>query len=313
MKGLYITPAGANGNGSQIVQATAGDAISLQARVYNYSLAVMPPGSTVHVRFYGQEWDEDKADFTGAAFVIDEVRLGPIPPFNPSSGEPNWVLAGTTLDTTSYADQYLIFWVVVWMSRTGRWSPADGHGLTAIPGTTTAPTAVAIERYSNNVGLTNSPSSSARSRAGGWACRQVWPASPSPCRRWRSRRAGGDIENVTVTATRRTAVSTALVVYYDGDPQQGGQPFDTELIPYPGQRHVCEVSEVPAPHLRPPHGLCRCPEHGDGHRDGGSRLPARGRQRIRGESRASGWGREGKSPSPARCPPPGRWIFWLPP
>ena len=86
MKGLYITPAGANGKGSQIVQATAGDAISLQARVYNYSLAVMPPGSTVHVRFYGQEWDKDKADFTGAAFVIDEVRLDPISPFNPSSG-----------------------------------------------------------------------------------------------------------------------------------------------------------------------------------------------------------------------------------
>ena len=120
MKGLYITPAGANGKGSQIVQATAGDPISLQARVYNYSLAVMPPGSTVQVRFYGQEWDKDRADFTGAAFKIDEVRLDPIPPFNPSSGEPNWVLASTTLDTTSYADQYLISgWWCGW-SRTGR-------------------------------------------------------------------------------------------------------------------------------------------------------------------------------------------------
>ena len=238
MKGLYITPAGANGNGSQIVQATAGDAISLQARVYNYSLAVMPPGSTVHVRFYGQEWDKDKADFTGAAFVIDEVRLDPIPPFNPSSGEPNWVLASTTLDTTSYADQYLIFWVVVWMEQNGELVPEPtGHGLTAIPGATTAPTAVAIERYSNNVGFYKQPF---------FVC-------PNPCQRLSAPASAATaeslavekvevapnrvsiFENVTVTATlaaEESSLDGVLVVYYDGDPQQGGEAFDAELIPH---------------------------------------------------------------------------------
>ena len=238
MKGLYITPAGANGNGSQIVQATAGDAISLQARVYNYSLAVMPPGSTVHVRFYGQEWDKDKADFTGAAFVIDEVLLDPIPPFNPSSGEPNWVLASTTLDTTSYADQYLIFWVVVWMEQNGKLVPeTTGHGLTAIPGATTAPTAVAIERYSNNVGFYKQPF---------FVC-------PKPCQRLSAPASAATaeslavekvevapnrvsiFENVTVTATLvagESSLDGVLVVYYDGDPQQGGEAFDAELIPH---------------------------------------------------------------------------------
>ena len=157
MKGLYITPAGASGQGSQIVQATAGDAISLQARVYNYSLVDMPPGSTVHVRFYGQPWDETRATSPGPAFVINEVILtNPIPGFG--GQEPNWVLAGTTLDTTTYANQYLIFWVVVWMEQNGKLVPeTTGHGLTAIPGPTAAPTAVAIERYSNNVGFYKQP------------------------------------------------------------------------------------------------------------------------------------------------------------
>ena len=161
MKGLYITPASANGQGSQIVQATAGDVIQLEARVYNYSLVDMPPGSAVHVRFYGQPWDNATHDFGGPAFVINEVTLDPIPGFNSPSGggqQPNWAMAGATLDTTDYADTYLVFWVVVWMEQNGALvaEPA-GHGLTALPGPTTAPTALAIERYSNNVGFYNQP------------------------------------------------------------------------------------------------------------------------------------------------------------
>ena len=238
MKGLYITPAGANGKGSQIVQAAAGDRISLQARVYNYSLAVMPPGSTVHVRFYGQGWDKDKADFTGAAFEIDEVRLDPIPPFNPSSGEPNWVLASTTLDTTNYADQYLIFWVVVWMEQNGELVPeTTEHGLTAIPGETTAPTAVAIERYSNNVGFYKQPffvcpnpcqglSAPASVATGESLAVEKVEVAPNQV---------SIFENVTVTATLvagKSSFDGVLVIYYDGDPQQGGEAFDAELIPH---------------------------------------------------------------------------------
>ena len=36
--------------------APVGESLQLQARVYNYSLADMPSGTTVHVRFYGQAW-----------------------------------------------------------------------------------------------------------------------------------------------------------------------------------------------------------------------------------------------------------------
>jgi hypothetical protein len=240
MKGLYITPAGANGQGSQIVQAAAGDAISLQARVYNYSLADMPQGSTVHVRFYGQQWDKNMGNFTpgAAAVVIEEVILDPIPGFNsPSNGgqEPNWVLASTTLDTTNYADQYLIFWVVVWMEeQNGELVPEPaGHGLTAKPGPTTAPTAVAIERYSNNVGFYNQPffvcpkscPPSSLATAESLAVKKV-EVAPNRV---------SIFENVTVSATlvaKGSSFNGVLVVYYDGDPQQGGEAFDAELIPH---------------------------------------------------------------------------------
>jgi hypothetical protein len=118
----------------------------------------MPSGSAVHVRFYGQPWDNATHDFGGPAFVINEVTLDPIPGFNSPSGggqQPNWELASTALDTTDYADTYLVFWVVVWMEQNGALvAETAGHGLTALPGLTTAPTALAIERYSNNVGST---------------------------------------------------------------------------------------------------------------------------------------------------------------
>ena len=160
MKGLYITPASANGQGSQITMAPVGESLELQARVYNYSLADMPSGTTVHVRFYGQAWDNTAHNFiAGSEFVINEVILNPIPGFRGGQTlTPNWALASTTFDTTPYSDTYLIFWVVVWMEQNGQLvSEMQGHGITAIPGAMTPPTAVAIETYSNNVGFYKQP------------------------------------------------------------------------------------------------------------------------------------------------------------
>jgi hypothetical protein len=205
--------------------------------VYNYRLAAMPPGSTAHVRFYGQEWDKGKADFTGPACEADDVRLGPIPPVDPSSGEPNWALASTTLDTTSHADQSLIFWAVVWIEQNGELVPElMGHGLTAIPEATTAPTAVAIERYSNNVGFHQQPF---------FVC-------SNPCPRFSAASAAEadalvvekvDVapervsisDSVTVTTTllaNGRSLDGVLLDYYDGDPQHGGTAFDAAMIPH---------------------------------------------------------------------------------
>ena len=105
MRGLFITPAAHPGQGSQLV-AHAGDQLMLQARVYNYSLKAMDPNTTVHVRFYGQEWDHTTNSVPvgpiGNSFLIGEATLGPIPPFNTDTDNPNWVLASLPTGTVRH-------------------------------------------------------------------------------------------------------------------------------------------------------------------------------------------------------------------
>ncbi len=161
MKGLLITPADANGEGPQINEATAGDSVMLELRVYNYSLADMPAGSSVVVQFYGQPWDPTTLQPAGNAFLIDQVVLAPIPGFNSNSTggtQPNWTTASTTaLDTAAYSDQYLAFWAMVWMqdAQGNLIQEMPAHGLTGIPGTLDSIAAATplLEPYSNNIGL----------------------------------------------------------------------------------------------------------------------------------------------------------------
>ena len=144
MRGLFITPAAHPGQGSQLQVAHAGDQLMLQARVYNYSLKAMDPNTTVHVRFYGQEWDHTTNSVPvgpiGNSFLIGEATLGPIPPFNTDTDNPNWVLASlpslAPFDTTPYANKILTFWVVVWMedANGALVKELDNHGLTGLPG-----------------------------------------------------------------------------------------------------------------------------------------------------------------------------------
>ncbi|HWO99718.1 MAG TPA: VCBS repeat-containing protein [Methylococcus sp.] len=161
MKGLLISPAEANGVGPQISEATAGDSIRLDLRVYNYSLMDMPAGSSVIVRFYGQPWDPNTLDPVGDSFLIDQVTLAPLPGFNSNSTggiQPNWTIASTTaLNTAAYSDQHLAFWAIVWMqdAQGNLIQEMPGHGLTGIPGTLDSIVAAApiLEPYSNNIGL----------------------------------------------------------------------------------------------------------------------------------------------------------------
>ena len=119
MRGFFISNANSPGQGPQLEQAKAGDVLTLQARVYNYSLAPMPDGSKVHVRFYFQPWKGTVP--VGDSVLIGEPELDPIPPFSDVTGAPsNWVLASTTFDTSKYdqtkaGDVYVAFWVVVWI------------------------------------------------------------------------------------------------------------------------------------------------------------------------------------------------------
>jgi len=242
MKGLLITPASANGQGPQLAQATAGDKLLIQVRVYNYSLTDMPEGTEAVVQFYGQPWAGTQR--AGDAFLIDEVALGPIPGFNSGSNggiQPNWVLASTDkLDTASYGDQYLVFWAVVWIQdQQGRLvAEMPGHGLNAIPGVLTDITQATplLEPFSNNVGF----------------YKYAFYIAPSSGRQPAVRRGAGaadkpplTVEAVSVSPTRAVlnqavqlsarlragaAPLDGVSVYFADGREKVNRPFDVESI-----------------------------------------------------------------------------------
>src|SRR5262249_54363638 len=81
MRGFFITVAEANAQASHHQAVPAGVKRLLQARVYNYSLAAMPEGTQVHVRFYCVPWHDVTP--AGPSFLIGEATQGPIPPSIP--------------------------------------------------------------------------------------------------------------------------------------------------------------------------------------------------------------------------------------
>jgi hypothetical protein len=243
IKGFFITPQGANGTGPQLSQATAGDQLQLQARVYNFSLADMSAGTQVYVRFYGQRYEN--ALLVGQSFLIGETTLGPLCGFNSSSqacsGQPNWDLASTAFDTSAFAQTknggvYVIFWVLVWMQDAqGVVAELPGHGLTSAftPAMTFAQiTDVPIEPYSNNVGFYGYTGTGFAIVAPGSELGAV-PITPGDLAIDELRVDGSGVipldEKAKVWLTLRTgekALGLLSVVFYDGEPDRGGTPFD---------------------------------------------------------------------------------------
>lgn len=164
MKGFFIGEASDDPNNSpQLSQATSGDVLLLRARVYNFSPTDMPSGSSVHVRFYGQLYDSEKASLSGDAFLIGEDKLAPLSGFHSlttlgnSGNAANWKLASTKFNTTGYSGKFLVFWVVTWAEdgNGNLLAEQNGHGLTKNPRDLTFKqiTDVPVEEYSNNVGM----------------------------------------------------------------------------------------------------------------------------------------------------------------
>lgn len=269
MKGFFITKTGESGTAPNLREATAGDQLSLSARVYNYSLvdtnsaSLAHPAASIHVRFYGQfvchsgvstenscvgTNNTTCAAYTlcGNSFRIGETQVASIPGFDSASNQgtqPNWVATQPiNFDTTAYANTYLAFWVVTWMEdASGNLIPEmPGHGLTADPaGMTFAQISqVPAESYSNNVGMygVNSPffifpaaSSSAALGA----------AAPST--------AAGELKSIRVETSKEltleqpakvvvhlraenAAVNAVTLAYYDGNPRSDGKLFDVQRI-----------------------------------------------------------------------------------
>ncbi|MEW6039572.1 MAG: hypothetical protein AB1648_15215 [Pseudomonadota bacterium] len=276
MRGLFITHAEFNGRGPHLLAANGGDKLMLQARVYNYSLKSMDAGTAVHVRFYGQPWNvrnNEPLKQDGKllpSFLIGEDRLGPIPAFS-SDGDLNWTLAKTTFDTSKYAGQYLTFWVVVWMEKGGALvREIPGHGLEKVPENLASLAEVPIEEYSNNVGFykqafyVSKESSSLARSATGQSVEQVaqttqvaddgWETAKSKHQGKREfRLKKKKLPSHRVAAGQSTEIRVKLlagkisdpavtVVFYDGDPKQGGAAFDAEIAPYLKAGSEYEVS-----------------------------------------------------------------------
>lgn len=236
MRGLFITPANANGAGPTRASTTAGETMRLTARVHNYSLVdTSAHAAVVRARFYGQKWSVTAGDVDGPAFLIGETQIPSIPAFGGS--EPNWVLTSVDLDTTPYSDQSLIFWIVVWMedAQGALVAEVPDHGLTQIPPPGLDQiTDVSIQSHSNNVGLYGAhmpfqvlpPNVEGAGAAmpGQLAVEDVSVPDPPIVvdRRARItamiRAVGGDMDGVPVA-------------FYDGDPAQGGRLFYFQVIP----------------------------------------------------------------------------------
>lgn len=244
MKGFFITPADANGQGPQVDTATAGDQLLLETRVYNYSLTDMPPDSDVVVQFYVQPWNQATLQPSANAVLIENVGIGPIPGFNSNSNGgtlPNYATAGTVFDTTPYGDQYLVFWVLV-VGKDQQGNPVTEmpqHGLTGIPPTLSSITEATdwTESYSNNVGLYKSlfyvePAST----------EQGSHAEPESEVKAAERLQVDPIQLSTRTAqlNEQVIVSTnvraknprdsVVVTFYRGDPNKTGAAFEVERL-----------------------------------------------------------------------------------
>ena len=251
MRGFFISSAVSAGKGPQLTTATAGDKLTLQARVYNYSFAPMPAGSTVHVRFYAQQIDQNNQHKpVGNSILINDadVVLPPIPPFSDDDGAPlNWVLASTNFDTTGFDGKYLIFWVVVWIEdANGKLVPEiQGHGLRSIPGTLKSLADVQTEQYSNNVGFYNSvfyvsSAQSLTATTGG----DGEPATIEIANGQISAKRVLQGQTIDVSAelvAENNTASGVTALFYDGDPHDGGVVFGLERTPYIAQNGTYQV------------------------------------------------------------------------
>lgn len=247
MRGFFISNANSPGQGPQLEQAKAGDVLTLQARVYNYSLAPMPIGSQVHVRFYFQPWKGTVP--AGDSVLIDEQKLDPIPPFS-ESVPPNWVLASATFDTSKYnqtnaGNAYIAFWAVVWIQGADGQIVKEmpGHSLTSIPRSLKSlADASQLEEiasdnhsYDNNVGFYKQAFYIAPNTPG--------VGAPPPAARGLIDVGKANVSVRTITPHDTTAVSATLstsggpvsgitAAFYDGDPRKDGRKFGVERVPY---------------------------------------------------------------------------------
>ena len=208
MKGLFMLDSDGKPFGYSI---KAGKAVTLKARVYNYSLV---DADDVEVSF-GAAVSADGKNWGAILSHVDTVSIPAIPGFQNASNEANWKYAEATFDTTGKAGNYYRFFVTV--DPDDRIAEITGHDNG--------------DKYANNQGYFGIPLFIEASDGAGAT-------------------AEGDLFHEEVNLSDYTPkvgewimISDRIsacdrdfrhvyVCFYDGDPDDGGALFDMELIPY---------------------------------------------------------------------------------
>ena len=250
MRGFFISKANLPGQGPQLQESKVTDVLQLQARVYNYSFASMA-GDTVHAQFFFAPYDTDSSaiDDTKDQLINEVVINDGIPPYSPTGGTPNWLLATTKFDPSQFSytkggGVTIAFWVLVWIEDANHnlVQEINGHGLTSKP--PPAPNqvpsfqaAAALEEcqadgcYSNNLGIYHLPYYIDAAGLG-------QPGPPRPPGAYSlgkinlstTRPVIGQDVNVSVSFSPG-GLQGALFSFYDGDPNRNGRAFATESLP----------------------------------------------------------------------------------
>jgi hypothetical protein len=273
MRGFFVfnagegNPADPANQGMQQVSTTVGNLEVLEARVYNYSLAAMPTGATVHVRFYGMPWDKTHGfpvDPTGGSFFIGQYDAGGIPPFSTTAATPNYILATTTFDATGHDNQDLLFWVVAWGENAdgSMMGELDGKGLTSNPRAVSSSAFVDLANleplvldewpatppgdagpkmtsFSNNIGIFPQvfhvfPKTSSTGLQGANALSDdPRPLAVSEVRAAQTAlNVGEPTEISAMVHNQAQAIRGANAYFYDGDPLAGGKVFGVQRLTY---------------------------------------------------------------------------------
>jgi hypothetical protein len=245
MRGFFVTDPGANGGGPQLSTINAGQPVLLQARVHNFSLKDMPPGSIVRVSFYLMRWDTSTQTPIGDSVYLGTGQTDPVSRWRNDSDSPNWRLVRLPFNNTvDYQDQDVVFWVVTWIEDASGNLVAElpGKGLKQIPtleGLEFAEAAQLEEEHGNNVGFYNqvfhvfAPSTGATA-----AVARIAATKPSA----QMTHSGAD--KVVVRPGERARVGTRVLAgenhlpsglrvdFYDGNPRVGGRAIGTRVLPH---------------------------------------------------------------------------------
>jgi len=192
-----------------------GKEVTVKARIYNYSFV---DAGNVKVKFEAQA-GTDGHDW-GDRFQVGEFTIPTLRGFQNAFGESNWKYATATFDTTGWAGKHYRFWVTV--DPDNEIEEIEGHDLG--------------EDYGNNQGFSGSFLAVYRKGEalfGG----NVRPSAPLGAGNSLSFSDGdadeGDEVIVSLWVGAEGGNATRVVVsFYDGNPDEGGELFDIETIPF---------------------------------------------------------------------------------